>query len=131
MDLLAVEMTARTGEDPGTRYRHLTERFGNPVYARVDAAASAEQQRRLAALTPEQVTAPELAGSPISAILTKAPGNGQSIGGLKVVSDNGWFAARPSGTEPKYKVYAESFVGADHLSRIQEEAQSIVARAIG
>lgn len=130
LDLLAVEMTARTGSDPSSLYRRLTERFGNPVYERLDADANFEEKQKLAALSPDQISAPELGGEPIQRILTNAPGNGQSIGGLKVVTEHGWFAARPSGTEPKYKVYAESFLGLDHLRRIQAEAQAILARAI-
>jgi len=129
LDLLAAEITAKTGRDPGLHYAALTERFGAPVYERMDAPATAEQQAVLAGLSPEQVTAEELAGEKITARLTRAPANGAPIGGLKVVTENGWFAARPSGTEPIYKVYAESFLGADHLKRIQEEAQEIVGAA--
>ena len=130
MGLLAAEMTARTGKDPGELYQGLTARFGNPVYRRIDAAATKEQKAKLAKLSPSQVTAKELAGEPITAILTEAPGNHASIGGLKVTTANGWFAARPSGTEDVYKIYAESFLGEDHLKRIQTEAQALVTAAI-
>ncbi len=129
LDLLAAEITAKTGRDPGQHYAALTERFGAPVYERMDAPATSEQQGILANLSPEQVTAEELAGEKITARLTRAPANDAPIGGLKVVTENGWFAARPSGTEPIYKIYAESFLGADHLRRIQEEAQEIVGAA--
>jgi len=131
LDLLAAEITARTGRDPGEHYRALEERFGSPVYERMDAPASPEQKAVLKNLSPEQVTASELAGEPILAKLTAAPGNGAAIGGLKVTTENGWFAARPSGTENIYKIYAESFLGADHLRRIQEQAQAIVSDALG
>jgi phosphoglucomutase len=127
--LLAAEMTARAGRDPGELYRELTGQFGDPLYERIDAPASAEQKAALEHLTPVQVNATELAGEKIEAMLTAAPGNGKPIGGLKVVTAHGWFAARPSGTEEVYKLYAESFLGEDHLRRIQEEAQSIIARA--
>jgi phosphoglucomutase len=127
--LLAAEMTARAGRDPGELYRTLTERFGESAYERIDAPASAEQKAVLERLTPQQVMATELAGEKIEAMLTTAPGNGSPIGGLKVVAAHGWFAARPSGTEDVYKLYAESFLGEDHLRRIQEEAQRIIARA--
>jgi phosphoglucomutase len=129
--LLAAEMTARTGRDPGEIYAALTEAFGNPVYERIDAPATAEQKRALQALSPGEVGARELAGEPIRAILTHAPGDGEAIGGVKVVADGGWFAARPSGTEEVYKLYAESFTGRDHLERIQREAQAIIAQAFG
>ena len=129
LDLLAAEITAKTGRDPGQHYAALTERFGAPVYERMDAPATSEQQGILANLSPEQVTAEELAGEKITTRLTRAPANDAPIGGLKVVTENGWFAARPSGTEPIYKIYAESFLGADHLRRIQEEAQEIVGAA--
>jgi phosphoglucomutase len=129
LDLLAAEITARTGRDPGEHYRRLTERFGDPVYRRIDAAASREQKAVLADLSPDQVTAGELAGEPVTARLTHAPGNGAAIGGLKVVAENGWFAARPSGTEEIYKIYAESFRGEEHLARILDEAQEIVGAA--
>jgi phosphoglucomutase len=131
LDLLAAEMLAVTGEDPGRLYRKLTERFGEPVYERIDAPATPAQKAALKSLTPEAVSASQLAGEPIIAKLTAAPGNGASIGGLKVVTENGWFAARPSGTEDVYKIYTESFLGRDHLSRIQEEARSIVSQAFG
>jgi phosphoglucomutase len=127
--LLAAEMTARAGRDPGELYRELTRQFGDPLYERIDAPASAEQKAALERLTPRQVNATELAGEKIEAMLTAAPGNGEPIGGLKVVTAHGWFAARPSGTEDVYKLYAESFLNEDHLRRIQEEAQSIIARA--
>jgi phosphoglucomutase len=128
--LLAAEMTAVTGRDPGESYAALTERFGSPVYKRIDAPATPEQKAALGALSPQAVKATELAGEPITAKLTEAPGNGASIGGLKVVTDDGWFAARPSGTENVTKLYAESFVGEAHLERIIEEAQAIVAEAL-
>jgi phosphoglucomutase len=130
LDLLAAEITARSGRDPGEHYRELEARFGSPVYERIDAPASREQKAILADLAPEQVTATELAGEPITARLTRAPGNGAAIGGLKVVTANGWFAARPSGTEDIYKIYAESFRGSDHLRKIQQEAHDIVAAAL-
>jgi phosphoglucomutase len=131
LDLLAAEITATTGRDPSEHYRSLEERYGSPVYERVDAPVSPEGKKKLAALSPEAVRATELAGEAIEAKLTKAPGNGASIGGLKVTTKNGWFAARPSGTEDVYKIYAESFLGREHLTRIQEEAASIVAAALG
>jgi len=130
MGLLAAEITAKTGSDPGVLYQQLEARYGSPVYERADAPADAAQQARLGRLTPDAVRAETLAGDPITARLTRAPGNDAPIGGLKVVTENGWFAARPSGTEPIYKIYAESFVGADHLRRIQEEAQEIVGAAL-
>ena len=129
MDLLAAEITAKTGCDPGQHYIALTEQFGVPVYERMDAPATSEQQSVLANLSSEQVEAGELAGERITARLTRAPANDAPIGGLKVVTESGWFAARPSGTEPIYKIYAESFRGADHLHRIQKEAQEIVGAA--
>ncbi|MFZ5465724.1 MAG: phosphoglucomutase (alpha-D-glucose-1,6-bisphosphate-dependent) [Pseudomonadota bacterium] len=131
MNLLAAEITAKTGEDPGLYYKKLTERHGNPVYARIDAAANREQKQILSKLSPEQVKAETLAGDKITAKLTRAPGNNAEIGGLKVVTENGWFAARPSGTEDVYKIYAESFKGEEHLKQIQDEAQAIVAAAFG
>lgn len=127
--LLAAEITAITGKDPGQHYQALTERFGAPVYERMDAPANAEQKAALQNLTPERVKATDMAGEPILAKLTHAPSNGAAIGGLKVVTENGWFAARPSGTEEIYKIYAESFRGRDHLHQIQQEAQAIVAAA--
>ena len=130
MALLSAEMTARTGRDPGELYRALTERFGAPVYERIDAPATAKQKAALAALSAAQVTAKELAGDPIVATLTKAPGNGAPIGGLKVETARGWFAARPSGTEEVYKLYAESFAGEEHLRRIQAEAQQVLAAVL-
>ena len=126
LGLLAAEITAVTGKDPGERYQALTERFGAPVYQRIDAPADREQKARLGKLTAAQVTASELAGQPITQILTEAPGNGAAIGGLKVVTETGWFAARPSGTEDVYKIYAESFEGESHLKRIQDEAKALV-----
>jgi len=130
MALLAAEITARTGRDPGELYRDLTRELGEPVYDRVEAPATAEQKRKLAGLSPQQVRRQDLAGEPIQATLTHAPGNGAPLGGLKVVAASGWFAARPSGTEEIYKIYAESFRGADHLRRIVEEAQSLVDEAL-
>jgi phosphoglucomutase len=129
--LLASEITAVTGQSPSQLYRGLTDRYGAPAYARVDTAATREQKAALAKLSPEQVSASELAGEKITAALTTAPGNGAPIGGLKVVSASGWFAARPSGTEDVYKLYAESFRGPEHLAAIQEQAREIVAAAIG
>lgn len=127
MDLLAAEITAVTGRDPGEHYRALEAQFGSPVYERIDAPATPAQKQALANLSPDQIQATELAGEPILARLTHAPGNGAAIGGLKVVTENGWFAARPSGTEDIYKIYAESFLGPDHLARIQAEARALVA----
>ena len=128
--LLSAEMTARTGKDPGQHYKALTEKYGDPVYQRIDAAATKDQKAKLAKLSPQQVSAKQLAGEPITAILTEAPGNHAPIGGLKVSTENGWFAARPSGTEDVYKIYAESFKGSDHLKQIQNEAKSLVSAAI-
>ncbi len=130
LGLLAAEITAVTGKDPGVHYRELTAKFGAPAYTRIDAPASPEQKKKLKALSPSAVTATELAGEPITARLTAAPGNGAAIGGLKVTTASGWFAARPSGTENVYKLYAESFQGEAHLARIVEEAQAVVARAL-
>jgi phosphoglucomutase len=130
LDLLAIEMTARSGRDPAERYRALEEKYGRSVYERIDAPANREQKEKLGRLSEEAVRARELAGEPILAKLTKAPGNGAAIGGLKVVAKNGWFAARPSGTEDVYKIYAESFIDRDHLTRIQDEAREIVRSAI-
>jgi phosphoglucomutase len=126
MDLLACEITAKTGKDPGELYRDLESRFGSSVYERIDAAATAEQKAALKGLSPDMVTAKELAGEPIIAKHARAPGNDAPIGGLKVTTENGWFAARPSGTEEIYKLYAESFKGRKHLDKIQEEAQAII-----
>lgn len=131
LDLLAAEITAKTGRDPGEHYRDLTGRFGDPVYERLDAPATPEQKARLKELSPEDVEAETLAGEPILAKLTRAPGNDAPIGGLKVVTENGWFAARPSGTEDVYKIYAESFLGGDHLRQLQDEAQALVTAAMG
>jgi phosphoglucomutase len=130
MDLLAAEITAVTGKDPGEHYRDLTAEFGTPEYTRLDAPATPDQKARLARLSPEDVKVSKLAGDPITAKLTRAPGNDAPIEGLKVVTAKGWFAARPSGTEDIYKIYAESFQGADHLRRILEEAQAIVSSAL-
>ena len=130
MDLLALEMLSRSGKDPGVRYAELAAELGAPVYARVDAAATPAEKAILKKLSPVAVTATELAGEPILAKLTRAPGNGAEIGGLKVVAANGWFAARPSGTEDVYKIYAESFRDEAHLARILDEARSIVAAAL-
>lgn len=130
LDLLAAEITAVTGRDPGEHYRELEERFGRSVYARMDALATPAQKAVLSSLSPELVAATELAGEPIRAKLTRAPANDAPIGGLKVVTANGWFAARPSGTENIYKIYAESFRNAQHLRLIQEEAQAIVSAAL-
>ncbi|MGJ8521863.1 Phosphoglucomutase [Carnimonas sp. R-84981] len=130
LGLLAAEITAVTGKDPGQHYQELTERFGAPVYQRIDAAATREQKAKLKALSPEQVTAETLAGDPITRILTNAPGNDAPIGGLKVETDNGWFAARPSGTEDVYKIYAESFKGEEHLKQIQQEAKALVDQVL-
>ena len=128
--LLAAEITARMGRDPGEIYHELTRRFGEPFYERVEAPATPEQKELLKRLSPQQVRLTDLAGEEIETVLTNAPGNGAPIGGLKVVTKSGWFAARPSGTENIYKIYAESFLGADHLGRIQEEAQIIVNDAL-
>ncbi len=128
--LLAAELTARTGRDPGVAYRELAERYGDPAYRRIDAPATPGQKAVLARLSADVVTATELAGDPITGILTAAPGNGAPIGGLKVTTEQGWFAARPSGTENVYKVYAESFRGDDHLGRLIEEAQALVTAAL-
>jgi phosphoglucomutase len=129
MDLLAAEIAAVTGRDPGEHYTDLQERFGTPVYERMDVTANREQKEILKNLSPEAVSAKDLAGEPILDKLTHAPGNNASIGGLKVISENGWFAARPSGTEDIYKIYAESFMGETHLKQIQDEAQEIVNKA--
>jgi phosphoglucomutase len=131
MDLLAAEITARTGKDPGEHYRELTVEFGIPYYTRIDAPATPEQKARLEKLTPDAVKESDLAGEPIIAKLTKAPGNDAPIGGLKVVAESGWFAARPSGTENIYKIYAESFGSQTHLSAILSEAQEMVNNSLG
>jgi phosphoglucomutase len=128
--LLAGEITARTGRDPGALYADLANEFGNPVAKRVDAPASRQQKKQLSALSPQQLHATALAGEPIESVLSHAPGNGGAIGGIKVIAQNGWFAARPSGTEDIYKIYGESFRGAEHLERILAEAQTIVDAAI-
>ncbi|MEU5134648.1 phosphoglucomutase (alpha-D-glucose-1,6-bisphosphate-dependent) [Streptomyces californicus] len=129
--LLASEITAVTDATPSEHYRRLTDRFGDPAYARIDAPAGREEKAVLARLSPQQVKADTLAGEPVTAVLTEAPGNGAPIGGLKVCTDSAWFAARPSGTEDVYKVYAESFQGPGHLARVQEEAQALVSEALG
>jgi phosphoglucomutase len=131
LDLLACEILAKTGKDPAIVYRELEARFGESAYERVDSPATREQKAALGRLSPEMVKADRLAGEPIVAKLTKAPANGAPIGGLKVVAENGWFAARPSGTEDVYKLYAESFKGRDHLRQIQDEARAILAAALG
>ncbi|MEW2273908.1 alpha-D-glucose phosphate-specific phosphoglucomutase [Streptomyces sp. SID685] len=129
--LLASEITAVTDRTPSEHYAGLTARFGEPAYARIDAPATREQKALLGKLSPAQVTADTLAGEPVTAVLTEAPGNGAAIGGIKVSTDNAWFAARPSGTEDVYKIYAESFLGQDHLARVQEEARAVVQSALG
>ncbi|MEW2051493.1 phosphoglucomutase (alpha-D-glucose-1,6-bisphosphate-dependent) [Streptomyces sp. NPDC005476] len=129
--LLASEITAVTGKTPSEHYAALTDRFGAPAYARIDAPATREEKALLGRLSPAQVTADTLAGEPVTGVLTEAPGNGASIGGIKVTTDNAWFAARPSGTEDVYKIYAESFHGPDHLRRVQEEARDVVDAALG
>jgi phosphoglucomutase len=131
MDFLAAEITARTGKDPGEHYRELTAEFGRPYYTRIDAPATPEQKARLQKLSPDAVKESDLAGEPITAKLTKAPGNQAPIGGLKVVAESGWFAARPSGTENIYKIYAESFSSQSHLNAIVSEAQEMVNNALG
>jgi len=128
--LLAAEIQARTGQSASQLYAGLTDQYGAPAYARVDAPANRTEKARLAALSPSDVSATTLAGQPITDILTKAPGNGEAIGGLKVVTADAWFAARPSGTEDVYKIYAESFLGPDHLSQVQTEAKAVVATAL-
>ncbi|MEU1492481.1 phosphoglucomutase (alpha-D-glucose-1,6-bisphosphate-dependent) [Streptomyces sp. NPDC005775] len=128
--LLASEILAVTGDSPSAHYTALTSRFGEPAYARIDAPADRDQKAVLARLSPEQVSADTLAGEPVTAVLTSAPGNGAAIGGIKVTTENAWFAARPSGTEDVYKIYAESFRGAEHLTRVQEEAKAVVSAAL-
>jgi phosphoglucomutase len=128
--LLAAEITARMNRDPGEIYHDLTRELGDPVYDRVEASATGDQKAQLKRLSAEQVKLCELAGEKVQTILTRAPGNDAPIGGVKVVAENGWFAARPSGTEDIYKIYAESFRGAEHLRRILEQAQTIVNDAI-
>jgi phosphoglucomutase len=125
-NLLAAEITARTGKDPGDHYQELTAEFGTPYYTRIDAPATPEQKTKLEKLSPEAVVTAKLAGDPITAKLTATPGDGAPIGGLKVLTENGWFAARPSGTENIYKIYAESFKNQRHLEAIVNEAQEIV-----
>jgi len=129
--LLASEIQASTGKSPSEHYRSLVERHGEPAYARIDAAATRDEKAKLAGLAPDDVTAESLAGEPITAKLTEAPGNGAAIGGLKVVTESAWFAARPSGTEDVYKIYAESFRGPDHLAQVQAEAKEVVSAALG
>ncbi|WP_329164721.1 phosphoglucomutase (alpha-D-glucose-1,6-bisphosphate-dependent) [Streptomyces sp. NBC_01267] len=128
--LLASEILAVTGKTPSEHYTALTDRFGAPAYARIDAPATRAEKAVLARLSPEQITADTLAGEPVTAVLTEAPGNGAPIGGIKVTTENAWFAARPSGTEDVYKIYGESFLGADHLGRVQEEAKAVVSAAL-
>ncbi len=130
LDLLAAEILARTGRDPAEHYRELTGRFGAPIYTRIDAPATPSQKSVLKKLSPDAVRAKTLAGEPITAKLTRAPGNGGEIGGLKVVAENGWFAARPSGTEDVYKIYAESFKDQAHLDRVLDEARAMVTDAL-
>jgi phosphoglucomutase len=130
MGLLAAEMTARTGRDPGELYRDITRELGDPVYERIDAEATPEQKAALARLTANDLSMTELAGEPITAVLTSAPGDGRPIGGIKVITEHGWFAARPSGTEALYKLYAESFKGREHLTRIQDEAQAVIQKSL-
>jgi phosphoglucomutase len=130
LGLLAAEVMASTGRDPGEHYREIEREFGTSHYTRIDAPATPEQKAAFARLTPEAVTAQELAGSKVTAKLTRAPGNNASIGGLKVVTEDGWFAARPSGTENIYKLYAESLQSAEHLSRLVEEAKGLLSRVL-
>ena len=131
MNLLAAEITAKTGKNPSEHYKELEEKFGSPVYERLDAPATLQEKKLLSNLSPDQVKADQLAGEPILKKLTRAPGNDAEIGGLKVETENGWFAARPSGTEDIYKIYTESFKGTDHLKQIQEEAIAIVDSVLG
>jgi phosphoglucomutase len=128
--LLSAEITARVGKDPGEIYRALTRELGDPVYERIDAPATPEQKAALARLSPSDIHATEVAGQPIQKILNTAPGDGNPIGGIKVVARDGWFAARPSGTEEIYKIYAESFLGQDHLRLVEQEAQTIVSETL-
>jgi phosphoglucomutase len=130
MDLLAAEITARTGKDPGEHYVEMTREFGTPYYTRIDAAATPDQKAKLLRLSPDSVQEASLVGEPIIAKLTRAPGNDAAIGGLKVVATSGWFAARPSGTENVYKIYAESFRNQSHLNALVKEAQEIVNNAL-
>ena len=130
MDLLAAEITAVTGKDPGEHYRELTAEFGTPYYTRIDASATPEQKVKLQKLSPDAVKESDLAGEPITAKLTRAPGNQAPVGGLKVVAESGWFAARPSGTENIYKIYAESFKSESHLHAILSEAEEMVNSAL-
>jgi phosphoglucomutase len=130
MNLLAAEIMARTSRDPSQLYEDLTRELGAPAYERIDAPATREQKAALLRLSPAAITASELAGDAIETMLTNAPGNGAAIGGLKVVTSQGWFAARPSGTEDVYKLYAESFRGGEHLKRIQAEAQALISAAL-
>jgi phosphoglucomutase len=131
LDLLAAEIIAVTGSTPSERYQELTAQLGDPAYARVDAPATREQKAALARLSPDQFPADTLAGEKVLARLTTAPGNGEPLGGIKVVTESGWFAARPSGTEDVYKLYAESFRGPGHLARIQAEAREVLAGVLG
>ena len=128
MGLLAIEMTERLGRDPGEQYRALAEELGDPAYERIDAPVTLEAKDALAHATASQLAITVLGDDPVTSVLTNAPGNGLSIGGIKVVTKNAWFAARPSGTEAVYKLYAESFKGADHLRRVQEEAQAALQK---
>jgi phosphoglucomutase len=130
MGLLAAEMTARTGRDPGEHYHDLTRELGEPIYERIDAEATDAEKAALGRVTAKDLAVTELAGDPVTAVLTTAPGDGLPIGGIKVMTGNGWFAARPSGTEAVYKLYAESFRGVEHLRRIQEQAQAAIAAVI-
>ena len=131
MGLLAAEILAKTGRDPSQLYLGLTAELGTPVYARIDVPATPKQKNALKALGPEQLGMKEMAGDPVTAIRTKAPGNDQSFGGIKVETAQGWFAARPSGTEDVYKIYAESFKGPEHLAQVQAEAREVVSAALG
>jgi phosphoglucomutase len=130
LGLLAAEMTAKTGRDPGELYRDLTREFGEPAYERIDMPAGAAMRSWLAGITPDRISVKELAGEPVQAVLTTAPGNGAPIGGVKVMAEHGWFAARPSGTEDLLKLYAESFRGPDHLKRIQAQARELLASSV-